>query len=116
MATPTVPLPHKRDAQVFPKVSWQQFEAIEQSFEAIPGVKFYYLDGALEIMAISPEHEDFKATIRRLIEAYLEEANIRFYSRGGPSLGTKELGVRSEPDESYNLDSRVGFTNSMKRR
>lgn len=101
--------PRKRDAQVFPKVNWDQFEAIEQSFEPISGVKFRYLDGTLEILAISPEHEDFKSTIRRLLEAYMEEANIRFYSRGGPSLGNKDVGARSEPDESYNISLRKPF-------
>ena len=98
-------LPCKRDAQVFP-VSWEQFEAIEQSFEPIPGVKFRYLDGILEIMAISPEHEYFKSTIRRLIEAYMEETGIRFYSQGGPSLGNKDVGARNEPDEAYNISTR----------
>lgn len=109
MATQVIQLPRKREAQVFPLVNWEKFEAIEKSFESIPGVRFRYLDGVLEIMTISPEHEDFKSTIRRLIEAYMEEANIRFYSRGGPSLGDKELGVRSEPDESYNLESRKPY-------
>lgn len=109
MATSVIQPPHKRDAQVFPRINWEQFEAIERSFESVPGVKFCYLDGALEIMAISPEHEDFKSTIRRLIEAYMEEANIRFYSRGGPSLGNKEIAARSEPDESYNLGSRKPY-------
>lgn len=109
MTVQLVQPPRKRDAQVFPKVSWEQFDEIEQSFESIPGVKFRYLDGTLEIMAISPEHEDFKSTIRRLIEAYLEEANIRFYSRGGPSLGNKDVGARSEPDESYNIASRKPY-------
>jgi Uma2 family endonuclease len=47
--------------------------------------------------------------MRRLLEAYLEETNIRFYSRGGLSLGNKELGARSEPDESYNLESRKPY-------
>ncbi len=109
MVTQLVQPPRKREAQVFPKVSWEQFAAIEQSFESIPGVKFRYLDGALEIMTISPEHEDFKSTIRRLIEAYMEEVNIRFYSRGGPSLGNKDLGTRSEPDESYNIGFRKPY-------
>ncbi len=106
MVTQLVQPPRKREAQVFPKVSWEQFTAIEQSFASIPGVKFRYLDGTLEIMTVSPEHEDFKSTIRRLIEAYMEEADIRFYSRGGPSLGNKDLGARNEPDESYNIGFR----------
>lgn len=101
--------PKKKDAQVFPNVSWEQFELIEQSFESIVGVKFAYLDGTLEIMTISPEHEDIKSTIRALIEAYMRITGIRFYMRGSPSLGSRELGARSEPDESYNLETKKKF-------
>lgn len=101
--------PKKKDAQIFPNVSWEQFEAIEQSFESIVGVKFAFLDGTLEIMTISPEHEDTKATIRALVEAYMRTIGIRFYMRGSPSLGSKDLGARSEPDESYNLLSKKKF-------
>jgi len=35
----------------------------------------------------------------------MDAKDIRFYKRGGPSLGDKELGARNEPDESYNLDT-----------
>lgn len=108
MTTQLLP-PKKKDAQIFPNVSWEQFEAIEQSFESIVGVKFAYLDGTLEIMTISPEHEDTKATIRALVEAYMRTIGIRFYMRGSPSLGSKDLGARSEPDESYNLLSKKKF-------
>lgn len=101
--------PKKKDAQTFPNVSWEQFEAIEQSFESIVGVKFAYLDGTLEIMTLSPEHEDTKATIRALVEAYMRTVGIRFYMRGSPSLGSKDLGARSEPDESYNLQTKKKF-------
>ncbi len=109
MTAQILPLPRKREAQVFPNVSWQQYEAIDLAFESVPGVKFRYLDGALEIMAISPEHEDFEATIRMLLEAYLRLKRIRFYGRGGPSLGNQALGARSEPDESYNLETRKPY-------
>lgn len=93
-----------KDAQVFPNVSWEQFEQIEHSFEAIPGVRFRYLDGQLEIMTISSEHEDFKSTIALLIEAYMRVKKIRFYKRGGPSLGDRAISARSEPDESCNIN------------
>ncbi|MEO1094583.1 MAG: Uma2 family endonuclease [Cyanobacteria bacterium J06638_28] len=101
--------PRIREAHVFPQVSWQQFEAIDQAFDTVPGVRFRFLDGALEIMPISEEHEDFKTNLRMLLEAYLRAQRIRFYGRGGPSLGDKSLGARSEPDESYNLGSRKPY-------
>ena len=117
MSTPLLQ-PKKKEAQIFPNVSWEQFELIEQSFESIVGVKFAYLDGTLEIMTISPEHEDTKSTIRALLEAYMRIKGIRFYMRGSPSLGNRELGARSEPDESYNLETKKkfpDFNDSVKR-
>ncbi|MEG4915908.1 Uma2 family endonuclease [Microcoleus sp. B7-D4] len=87
-------------------VSWSQFESLEAAFESVGGIKFAYLDGILEIMTVSPEHEETKGTIRALLEAYLREKGIRFYIKGGPTLGSKELGARKEPDESYNLTTK----------
>lgn len=85
------------------EVSWSEFESLEAAFESVGGIKFAYLDGILEIMTVSPEHEETKGTIRALLEAYLREKSIRFYIKGSPTLGSKELGVRKEPDESYNF-------------
>jgi Uma2 family endonuclease len=90
----------------FTGIDWEQFVAIESAFGNVVGVKFAYLDGILEIMTVSPEHEDTKGTIRALIEAYMREKDIRFYIRGGPTLGSQELGARKEPDESYNLNTK----------
>ncbi|MGC1305996.1 MAG: Uma2 family endonuclease [Phormidesmis sp.] len=109
MTLEALPPIQTRDAQVFPRVSWQQYEKIDQAFESIPGVKFRYLDGALELMPISSEHEEFKTIIRMLVEAYLRTKQIRFYGRGGPTLGDANLGARSEPDESYNIGSRKPY-------
>jgi Uma2 family endonuclease len=36
----------------------------------------------------------------------MREKGIRFYVKGWPSLGSKELGARKEPDESYNLQTK----------
>ena len=86
-------------------VSWEQFEAIESALEGIAGTRLIYLDGMLDIMApLSPEHEDFKSTIGLLLETYFRVEGIRFYTRGSATLGSKELGGRKEPDESYNLE------------
>ena len=87
-------------------ISWTQFEAIEAAFAEIAGVRFVYLDNILQIMTLSPEHEDTKGTIRALLEAYLREKNIRFYIRGSATLGSKDLRARKEPDESYNIGTK----------
>lgn len=88
------------------EVSWSQFESLEAAFESVGGIRFAYLDGILEIMTVSPEHEETKSTLSVLLEAYLREKSIRFYIKGGPTLGSKELGARKEPDESYNLQTK----------
>jgi Uma2 family endonuclease len=87
-------------------ISWFQFAAIEATFADIEGVRFAYLDGILEIMTLSQEHEDTKSTIGLLLEAYLRESGIRFYKRGSATLGNKQLNGRKEPDESYNLTTK----------
>lgn len=87
-------------------VSWEQFEVIESALLGIAGVRLTYLDGTLDIMTPSPEHEDSKITIGLLLEAYLREKGIRFYGRGGPTLGSRAVGARGEPDESYNLETK----------
>jgi Uma2 family endonuclease len=87
-------------------ISWSKFEEIEAAFSDIAGVRFIYLDGVLEIMTLSPEHEDTKSTIGLLLEAYMREQEIRFYTRGSATLGSQEIGGRKEPDESYNLETK----------
>lgn len=85
-------------------VSWLQFESIEAAFSSVEGVRFVYLDGVLEIMTLSPEHEEIKSTIGLLLEVYLRHSGIRFYKRGSATLGSRDLGGRKEPDESYNFN------------
>jgi Uma2 family endonuclease len=103
------PSPKPRSARVIHHLTWEQLEELDRSLEDFPGVKLLYLDGTAEIMPIGEDHEDFKTIIRRLLEAYLEIAGIRFYARGGPTLGNKEFKTRNEPDESYNLDSKKPY-------
>lgn len=91
---------------IFPSMSWEKFEAIALAFQDIPGVKLSYLDGWVEIMTTGDEHEDLKKTIAILLEAYMRAKGIRFYGRGAPTLGSRQQGVRREPDESYNLDTK----------
>lgn len=109
MTTPLLQTPQPRIAKVIHHLTWEQLEELDRSLEEFAGVKLLYLDGTAEIMPISEEHEDFKVIIRRLLEVYLDEGGIRFYGRGGPTLGNKDLKARNEPDESYNLESKKPY-------
>jgi hypothetical protein len=108
MTTPLLQPPPKL-AKVINNLDWEQLEELDRSLEEFAGVKLVYLDGTAEIMPISEDHEDFKVIIRRLLEVYMEEVGMRFYGRGGPTLGSKHLKARNEPDESYNLESKKPY-------
>ncbi|MGB7416784.1 MAG: Uma2 family endonuclease, partial [Thermosynechococcaceae cyanobacterium] len=88
-------------------VSWDSFEAISTAFAEVPGVRLTYLDGVVEIMPVSDEHEEIKSTLGLLLEAYLRSEGIRYYVRGGPpSLGDRGDAAHREPDESYNIGTK----------
>ncbi len=87
-------------------ISWEKFEAIEAAFSDVAGIRLAYLDGVIEIMPISNEHEELKSTLGRLLEVYLRARGIRYYVRGGPSLGNKDDAARRQPDESYSIGSK----------
>ncbi|MBD2091838.1 Uma2 family endonuclease [Microcoleus sp. FACHB-1515] len=106
MTTQLTQFPKPKQARVIHDLTWQQLEEFDRSLEDVAGVKLVYLDGTLEIMTIGEEHEDAKATMRVLLENYLRVKGIRFYSRGGPTLGRKEQGARNEPDESFSIGTR----------
>ncbi|MDP8964195.1 MAG: Uma2 family endonuclease [Cyanobacteriota bacterium] len=87
-------------------ISWQQYEILRQTLEEVPGTRMVYLEGTLEIMTPSPEHESAKATIGTLLDVYLIQKGIRFYKCGSPTLKNQDKVRGKEPDESYNLGTK----------
>ncbi len=87
-------------------ISWETFEAIEAAFASVAGIRLAYLDGVVELMPIRDDHEELKSTLGCLLEAYLRAKGIRYYVRGGPSLGNKGDSARRQPDESYNIGTK----------
>jgi Uma2 family endonuclease len=87
-------------------LTWETLEKLDTDL-AETGARLTYLDGYLEIMTpLSDAHEEPKKTLGQLLEIYMRVKNIRFYARGSTTIGTKELGARKEPDESYCLGTR----------
>ena len=54
-------------------ITWEQYETMIAMVGDRPRLRLSYLDGTLEIMTISPEHEMIKKMIARLLEVYALE-------------------------------------------
>ena len=85
-------------------VTWQQYETLLATLgDDFPTLRLSYLEGTLEIMTNSSEHEDLKKTIGMLIEAYLQETRTRFHAGGSTTFRQQAKQRGLEPDESYCL-------------
>lgn len=85
-------------------VTWQQYDALVSLFiDQFPALRMTYLEGSLELMTTSPEHERLKKIIARLIEAFAEEADIDLNGYGSATFRQKVVARGLEPDECYSL-------------
>jgi len=84
-------------------VSWNDFELILRIRGDQAGVRVTYLDGVLEFMTPSVDHEGIKTTIARLLEAYAEERGLFFNGFGSWTLKNADTKSALEPDECYSL-------------
>jgi len=97
-------LPAEEQRLVLEGVTWQQYDALVTLFmNQFPALRMTYLEGTLELMTTSPEHERLKKIIARLIEAFAEELDLDLNGYGSATF-RKEAAARGlEPDECYCL-------------
>jgi Uma2 family endonuclease len=91
-------------------ISWARYLAIDKKLgddRAVP--QLYFLDGELEIMTTSNEHERVKRYIGGFLEDYFLETGIQIVPRGQATmrLPLKEAGA--EPDESWCIGEEKEF-------
>ena len=86
-------------------VSWQQYSQLLVHFCDRLSYRLTYLTGTLEIMSPSRRHEVQKKNIARLLEAYLEEAEIDFWGLGSTTFRKEKEQAGKEPDECYCLQT-----------
>lgn len=92
-------------------VPWAHFEAILalRGDKSVP--RLSYLQGALELMTPSRNHESIKKLLARMIEHYAMEAGIHLSGYGSWTLRSAPKERASEPDECYILgDARLKET------
>ena len=82
-------------------VTWSDYERILEIRGDHSAPRIAYLEGWLEIMSPSENHEEIKSLIGRLVEVWCLEHKIRFAIRGSWTLKDKALERGAEPDECY---------------
>jgi Uma2 family endonuclease len=90
-------------------VTWEQYEAMVTAVGSRPRLRMTYLEGLLEIMTISAEHEMLKKMIARLIEVYALEKDIELFSCGSATYRSAAAVRGLEPDESYCVGTRKDY-------
>jgi Uma2 family endonuclease len=81
-------------------MSWHQFKLLQESFDGSPGIRLFYYQGAVEILAVSREHEIFSELIGLLLADYFVTKGLEFTPTG--SFTQEKEGVASaQADKSY---------------
>jgi len=81
-------------------MSWQQFKLLEESFADSAGIRLFYSQGEVEILAVSQDHEIFSRLIGLLLAEYFIEKEIEFTPTGSFTQEKEGL-VSAQADESY---------------
>jgi Uma2 family endonuclease len=82
-------------------MTWQQFKILDALLENTRSVRLSYLDGYVEIMTLSPDHETIKCLLAAMLITFFLETDIDFRPTGSATLRGEEKGTSKEPDLSY---------------
>lgn len=100
---PTPPPPDIDQRVTFHGMSWKDYEIMLAIRGDRAGVRMAYLNGAIELMSPSLNHEGVKKTIGRLVEAYADERGLDINGYGSWTLKNALVERGLEPDECYVL-------------
>ncbi|MDJ0687742.1 MAG: Uma2 family endonuclease [Xenococcaceae cyanobacterium MO_188.B32] len=90
-------------------VSWKDYELLLNYLRDSLRYRITYLDGTLEIMSPSRSHEFSKKNIARLLEAYLNQAEIDYWGYGSTTFRKQNKKSGKEPDECYCIGTEKEF-------
>lgn len=82
-------------------LGWPRYLALDQALgDDRPGPRFYYLDGDLEIMTTSNEHERIKEWLGGFMDLFFDASEMWSLPRGQATMRIFEE-AGAEPDESW---------------
>ena len=97
-------LPKPEEKITLYNVTWEQYDTLVCMFmDQFPGLRMTFLEGTLEIMGTSSEHERLKTIIARLLEMYAVEKRITLNGYGNTTFRKEAKQRGLEPDECYCL-------------
>ncbi len=82
-------------------VSWEDYERLLEMRGDHSAPRICYLEGTLEIMTPSRDHEAIKSWIGRLVEVYCLETGVEFRTYGSWTIKERREERGVEPDECY---------------
>ena len=95
---------------VYCALSWNRYLGFDKRLgDDRPGPRLYYLDGELEIMTTSNEHERFKEWFGDLLADYFFEAEIEIMPRGQATMRQALKQAGAEPDKSWCIGEEKEF-------
>ena len=84
-------------------LGWDEYEAVLSMRGESSAVRIAYLEGVLEFISPSRDHELLKTKLARLLEAYADELGIELEGYGSWTLKRREVERGAEPDECYSI-------------
>ena len=85
---------------IFPhRMTWEQFKALDCLITPYT-LRLSYLDGHVELMSLSPDHETIKCLLALLLGFYFLEHDLSFTPTGSATI-EQEGEASKEPDLSY---------------
>jgi Uma2 family endonuclease len=92
--------PPAEQRMLLSNVSWKEYVLLRDLLDG-PRLRMTYIQGELELMSPSPQHELWKKNIARLVELFAHVRRIDLYGYGNTTF-KKEVAERgAEPDECY---------------
>ena len=99
------PAPEADQRLIMYGIAWSGYEAQLALRGDAPVPRVAYLDGAMELMSPSRDHERIKSFIGLLIETYALDRDIEFAPYGAWTLRHAPKAAGLEPDECYVIGS-----------
>jgi Uma2 family endonuclease len=106
LTPPTIPIEHIDQRVRLHDIDWEGYESFLTLRGEQGGTRVTYLDGELELMSPSINHEIFKKTLARLLEAYAEERGIELNGYGSWTVKSPVTKRGVEADECYVVGQR----------